>query len=186
MRHIVDKGQGKPRNSSLVSLAAGQSPRIAIKSNGASWAVWWKDSGAGQVFYAVRSLATESWGPETLLSVAGQNSRSPEIVHSSSAAWIAYEVFSGSTVSITVSEIIDSPEPIPDTAIVATTSYTGDVDVMIHAESTHVWVTWVDSGSYVGWAEHVSGGWSSAQYSSYLESTVEETRAAIRADVLGP
>lgn len=182
VRHVVDKGQGGGRTSSYASSSAARSPRIAIRSTGESWVVWWEDAATDRVLYARRNPDTGAWTTEAVLSASGEDSQYPEIVHNGSTAWVAYQVASGTSTSIEVRSVIDDPEPID---VIATTTFTGDVDVLVHAESNHVWVTWVDSASYVGWSERQSSAWATAQYQSYAGSTVEAARAAIRATVLG-
>jgi len=182
VRHVTDAG--RVRTSALVSTTAGVSPRIAITSAGDSWVVWWQDAAVDQVYYAVRSQVSGAWSAPAQASGAQQNSRFPEIAHDGTTAWIGYEVTSAGATSVAVVGITDSPEPIPQ--IVVTTSSTLPLDLEVHAESDHVWVTWVDSLTSMGWSEHdaASGLWSLPQYQLCVAGTVDVTLDAIRTAVL--
>ena len=182
VRHVTDAG--RVRTSALISTAAGQSPRIAITGAGDSWVVWWQDAAVDKVFYAVRDHASGAWSAPQQASGAQQNSRFPEIAHDGTTAWIGYEVKLGGTTSIAVVGIIDSPEPFGK--IVVTTNSTLPLDLEVHAESGHVWVTWVDSLTSMGWSEYdaASGLWSLPQYQPCVAATVDLALEAIRNAVL--
>jgi len=186
-RHTEDQGQGGCRTVTLVSGGAAAVPRIAIhKTTGDSWIVWWTAGATDEVRYVVRDAGTGAWSAEAVLSESGENSRNPEVVHNGDEVWIAYEI-AGAERSIAVVGIIDEPEPFGRT-VVATTPYAGNIDTLIHSEAGHVWVTWIDSESEVGWSEydHASEIWGATQFVTYAGSTVDSIRKAIRATVVGP
>lgn len=186
VRHVVDKGQGADRTSELISSNAGAEPRIAINNSGASWVVWWRDGGTGEVIYRKRSPAT-GWSAETILSNAGEDSRQPEIVQCGSSIWIAFEVVSGGVTSIAATGISDTPEPFPTRTIIATTPFVGGRDVLVHSGAGQVWVTWVDGPTHVGWSRYdvASGLWSPAAYKPYGATGVDVARRNIRDLILG-
>lgn len=188
IRHLVDEGQGGRRTSELISSGAGWSPRIAITASGKSWVVWWEDSASDEVYCRTRSGEPGTWSAVRRVSSVGEEGRHPEIVHHNGTAWIAYEITgSGGTKSVAVLGTIDDPEPIPTRTVIATTLWNGDVDVLIHAEPSHVWATWVDSSTHLGWSEWSSatGLWQLPQYESYATDSVEQARSRIRDAVLG-
>ena len=188
VRHVDDTGQGGTRTVSIVSSHAAGAPRIAITAGGDTWVVWWKDSTADEIYYAVRDLDTLDWGAERRISTPGEVSRYPEIVHGGSTAWIAYEIADGADTEIAVLSITDSPEPISSRTVLESTGFSGDVDVLVHAESNHAWVTWVDSATDVGWAEYDAATelWGLPQLESYSGSDVAGARESIRTTVVGP
>jgi hypothetical protein len=187
VRHVFDRGQGGLGTNMTVSAPLANNPRIAITPEGDTWVVWWKSGVAAEVWLRVRDLGTGTWGTETRVSDPAAASRYPEIVHSGGVAWIAFEVEGGAGWTITLAGISDSPEPI-DLLAVASTSYAGDRDVLAHTAAGHLWVTWVESDTHVGWSEYdeASESWGEPGYESYAGTTVEHARSAIEAAVVGP
>lgn len=185
VQHVVDEGQGGNGTSKTVSASMAKNPRIAIRSTGESWVVWWQDGPTDEVLFSVRSLP-DSWSPEIRVSNVGEDSQHPEIVHSGSSTWIAYQIPAAGNTSIAVSWIIDGPEPFPTRTLLHTTSYGGNVDVVAHSESEEVWITWVESATEVGWSkyDHETDTWSGAEYESYAGTNVKAAREAIQAIVL--
>jgi hypothetical protein len=187
VRHTDDEGHGGERVTTLVSEVGGLQPRIAIdRTIGNSWVVWWTDGVTDQVRYAKRDILTGSWSGEAVISPSGAQSRHPEIVHDGEFAWIAHEIH-GAEVSIAVVGITDDPEPF-GSWILDTTPYTGDVDVLVHTEANHVWVTWVDSATHVGWSEWdaATESWSQSQFLSYAGSNATSIRKLIRDSIVLP
>ncbi len=188
VRHVVDPGKGASHSATTISTHAANAPRIAIKTAGDTWVVWWRDTFVDHVYLTIHDLQEETWSPEQRISESTEESRYPEIVHDASAAWIVYQIDTGSGSEIAGLSIIDSPDPWSTRTIIASSTATGDLDVRIHTEDGHVWTTWVDSTSDVGWSEYdaVAESWELPQYESYAASDVPTARANIRATVLGP
>ena len=186
VRHTVDMGQGGNGTAQTVSSSEGKNPRIAIKTNGESWVVWWQDGSTDEVFYTFRATPGGTWTPASRVSSPGQDSQYPEIVHNGSSTWIAYQILAGTTKSIAVTGITDGPEPFPTATVLATTTFSGDVDVLVHSESGHVWVTWVHSATLVGWSQwdSTAGLWSVPAFESYAGSSIQAARSNIRWTVL--
>jgi hypothetical protein len=187
VRHVDDAGQGGSRTVSLISAGTGANPRIAITPSGTSWVVWWHDAAIDEIRFSHRDPTTKLWSAEAVMSSAGEDSRNPEIVHHDGETWVAYEVANGGMTLVTVTGIIDDPDPIPDHTPIATTAYTDGVDVLVHSESGHLWVTWVDSTIHVGWSERnaTTGLWSLPQQEPYVSDGITAARDRIRATVLG-
>ena len=104
-----------------------------------------------------------------------------------SHAWIAYEVDGASGGTILKAKYIDDdPAPFFAASVVATTAYTGTVQARIQAESAHVWLTWVDSETEVGWRRYDSGTatWAAPAFESYTSDSVEAALGRIRSSVL--
>jgi hypothetical protein len=187
VRHTEDQGHGGQRTVTLVSAAVGRSPRIAIdRLTGDTWVTWWTDASTDDIHLRRRDGSTGEWTSETLIAAEQGNARNPEIVHDGEMAWIVFEDRNLET-SIEVVGIIDEIEPFVR-ATIETTSYTGDVDVLIHSENGRVWVTWVDSATHVGWSEYDSATatWGPSAFQSYAGSTVGLARKAIRDVVVSP
>ena len=187
--HVTDPGDEQPIEVVIVSGHPSDDlgARIEISSAGDTWVVWWRDAATDQVLIRKRTYSDDSWSSERLVSDSGESSRNPEIVHDGSDAWVAYEFDDAGGTSVAANVINDEPDPIPDHTVVGTTSYSGDVDVLIQAESGNIWVSWVDSTSDVGWSEYdySTASWGAPQYESYANDDVEAARARIRTTVLG-
>jgi hypothetical protein len=162
-------------------------PRLVLGDDGSSWVVWWRDGAVDEVLLRKRSGSTGAWGPELRVSEAGESSRRPRIVTDGHRVWVAYQFDSGSQTSIGVNVINDEPDPMGCRHVLKTTSF-GAVDVTAHSETGHVWVTWVDSSSKVGWSEYDAGtdSWSAPLYQTYVPGDVRGARAVIRSMVLQP
>lgn len=190
VRLVVDQGEGGSRSVLFLTndSADDQAPRLAIKGNGESWVVWWRDSSTDGIYFRRRDLNTGAWAPETRISLDGQSSRRPKIVHDGSSTWIAYEFDSGNHTAIAVVGIGDSPEPFPTWSALATTSLSGDVGVLVHSASANVWVTWVDSAQDMGWCEYDKTAlqWGAVNHEPYAIGGVLAATDRIQATVLGP
>jgi len=164
-----------------------RSPRVEISPAGDTWITWWRDLATDEVRVREFRHASQTLGADRPVSQSGENARNPEIVFDGTSPWIVYEVHGGSK-SVVVSSITDEPDPIGSGVTLRTTSYGGNVDARIHFASGHLWVTWVDGGSYVGWCEYDYGdaAWSAAAYQSYSGGSVGAARQAIRDSILGP
>ena len=188
VRHVVDSGAGGSHSATTISTDAGRAPRISIKTAGDTWVVWWRDTAVDHIYLTIYDLQEKTWSAETIISDPTEESRFPEIVHDASAAWLVYQIDTGSGSEIAGLSIIDSPDPWSARTIIASSTATGDLDVRIHAKDDHVWTTWIDSTSDVGWSKYdaVADSWDLPQYESYAASDVPTARANIRATVLGP
>ncbi len=162
-------------------------PRLAISSGGDTWVVWWRAASTDQVLIRKLTYATGNWSSERLVSDSDEGSRHPEIVYDGATPWVAYEFDAeGGGTSIAVNGIKEDPIPIGFRTLLRTTSYAGDTDVLAYYESGHLWVTWVDSASNVGWCEYDYGttGWSSPSFESYANDSVAAARGRVRTAVL--
>ncbi len=190
IRHAVDPGTGRTKSVVLITDGANRDlqPRIAIRSSGESWVVWWRDAATDAVYYRHRSPASGVWSAETRVSNAGESSRHPEIAHDGGATWIAFEFDSGMSTAIAVAGSTDSPEPFPSRMLLAISGYKGDLDVRVRAESGLAWVTWVDEGNVVGWCRYdkASASWSLPAYEPYGIEGPDGARTRIQDKLLPP
>jgi len=189
IRHVSDPGGGLGRDLSSVSTDPldDMAPRLAISSDGDTWVTWYRDGTVDKVYVRKRTYPGGSWDDELLVSEKTENSRRPEIVHDGTNAWVAFEFEETGGTGIGVNAVIDDPNPIGVRISLGTTSYTGDVAVLMHTESGNLWVTWVDSVNEVGWSEYDYGTqtWGLADYESYATDTVDDARGRIRSAVTG-
>jgi len=190
VRHVVDPGQGSPKIPVILtsSTSDDHSPRIAIEAGGDTWVVWWRDGSTDEIRCLKRDYSTGTWTSEQVISSSSEDSRDPAIVLDSDSAWVAYEIETSSGTDIgVVASATDDPWPFPGRSIVASTAFSGNVDVSIHEDSGSVWVTWVDSSDEVGWREYSyeDEDWLSASYESYATGSVEDARGRIEQSVLG-
>ena len=159
-------------------------PRIATASNGDNAVAWWRDLATDAIVYRKRSFATGTWSPERVAGGKTSNSH-PRIVYAGDKPWVAYQIQNAKSRSIGCQIIDDDPEPI--SAIVATTSYAGSLDIRLHAESGHLWVTWIDAASYVGYSEfnynmHL---WSLPARESFAADSASAALSRIQSRILG-
>jgi hypothetical protein len=61
------------------------------------------------------------------------------------------------------------------------------LDIRLHAESGHLWLTWTDSSSYVGYSEYIYGSqyWALPSRESYSAGGVLSALARVRIRILG-
>ena len=187
IRHTIDPGQGGPGVTALLTAGASDhDPRIAIRPDGQAWVAWWRDGGSDEVLERHRDPQTGDWSPARRLSAADASSRNPEIVHWGATTAVAFEVAAPDGTSVAVLFADDTPDPIGSPTVLDTTDHAGDLDVLIHAESGRLWVTWVASATDVGWSRYVDGVWTAAEMASSASDSVASARSRIRAEVLGP
>jgi len=163
-------------------------PRIAHASNGDAWVTWWRDDATDAVLIRKRHLSDGSWDTERLLSDSGESSRNPAIVFDGTNAWVAFEFDDQTDTGIAVEMIVDDPDPIGVRVVVGTTDFGDTTAPMAHAEQGHLWVTWIDGESDVGWVEYdyASDTWSLSTTESYATDSVADARNRIRAIVVDP
>jgi hypothetical protein len=185
VRHTLNQGQQTLEVSELSSGSVTDvSPRVCVSGDGHAWVTWWRDGETRQVLVRKRAHGG-SWDAERLVSVPTESSRKPRIAHDGTSPWVAYEHVLGEGTGIAVAPIIDGPDPITPVTL-GSTSYSGNVDVRVHAASGHLWVTWVDSASDVGWSRYDPGNevWSGVERESYATDSVTAALARIEAEVL--
>lgn len=188
LRYVIDHGIVVEQDITTIADDAldDRHPQLTISEDGDAWVVWWRDDSTDEVLVRKRDYSTGSWGNERLVSESAESSRNPAIVHDGNNAWVAFEFDDGADTSIGVAMVIDDPDPIGIRIDVAGTDFTGDVDVMIQAETGKLWVTWVDSSTHVGWVEYdyTLESWSGVSVESYANDTVVDARGRIRTEVL--
>lgn len=188
IRHAVNPGPGQPIEVFFVTtdVADDRSPRIAIGTSGDTWIAWWRNGATPSVLVRKRRFSDGAWLSERTVGNTATACRNPEIAFDGSQVWVAFEETTASGLAIRCGTILDEPTPI-DTAVVGTTSYAGDVDTLVHAESGKLWVSWVDSASQVAWSKYDPGtqAWTTPALESYASDSVAAARGRIRATVLG-
>lgn len=186
VRHVDTPSGGYPTVTQLSSNSADDNgPRVSIGSSGATSVVWWRDGATDEVYYRRRSAPNTSFGSEVRISDGSEHSRSPRIAYDGGSVWIAYEVTTSGQTGIAATGTEDG-EPFPGRTIVGSTSYAGDRDLLVHSESGHVWITWIDSSSQVAWSEYDKRAsvWGQVGNESYSNDSVPEARGRVRATVL--
>jgi hypothetical protein len=160
-------------------------PRIACATNGDLVVAWWRDQTTDAVIYRKRSLVSGVWTLEQAAGVPTESASHPRVVYAGAKAWVAYQIQTSRNRSVGAQVIADDPEP--TRAIVATTSFTGDLDILINAESGHLWITWIDSSSRVGYSEYnyTTLLWSAPALESYGSDSIAAARSRIRSRILG-
>ena len=188
VRHTINSGRGRAPIVFEVSTeqAEDPEPRLAVNANGDTWVTWWQHTPTSQVFIRKRAYSTGAWSNSRLVSESGEIGTHARIAHDGTTPWVAYLApVPGGTVVETVQIIDDGPDPFGPLGI-ATTSYTGDLDLQINAEAGHLWVTWVDGAANVGWCAYDYGTstWGPPSYEPYVGDAIVATRSRIRTAVL--
>lgn len=187
LRHLEDPGQGDAVVDTFVSADPAADSRIAIKATGESWVVW-QDEITSQIRYSYRDSTSRTWTLETTLSLPGEISGHPTVVHNGSETCVAYEIGLGAGRSVVATRIEDSPEPFPTRTILATTASAGELSLTLHAEAGQVWLTWRDLPGLVTWSKYdrVNGSWTAPQVESIGVSPVSSALTEIRTKALAP
>jgi hypothetical protein len=160
-------------------------PQLVIAPNGDAWVTWWRDDSTDRVLVRKRHFSDGSWDNERVLSDSGESSSGPTIAHDGTDAWVAYEFDDQSSTGIAVAITVDDPDPVGIRTVLATSEFSGAVDVAIHAAQGRLWTTWVDSATAVAWAEYdyASDTWGLPAFESYALDTVEDALDRIRSAV---
>jgi hypothetical protein len=160
-------------------------PRIAIAPSGDTAVVWWRDLATDAVMYRKHSFTTGLWSAERLAGTALKSNSHPRVAFANGKFWLAFQIQNTKNRSVAAQVIDDTPEPIP--AIVATTAFPGDLDIRLHVESGHLWLTWIDSSSYVGYSEYLytSQYWAIPAREPFSAGGVLTALARIRSRILG-
>jgi hypothetical protein len=185
IRHTIDPGQGQPTVATITSGHADYSPHLAIDGNSVVHVVFQRALSLDQI-RTVDVRVNGSLSTERLVSDADEDSRNASIVLFDALARVAYEIHDGGEVAIATVSILDEPDPIGLRTIVATTSFSGDVDVRMHAAEGHLWVTWVDASDSVGYSVFDTGSetWGSAQYQEVSDEDFATALERVEAAVL--
>ncbi len=187
VRYTQTTSAGEQTASLLLTTNAANDvdPRIASSQNGDAAVVWWRDLSTDALLYRKHSFATGAWSAERAAGGAGQSNSHPRVLYAGDKPWVAYQIQNPKNRSVAAQIIDDTPEPI--TSVVATTPYSGDLDIRLHAESGHLWLTWIDSSSYVGYAEYRydSSYWTLPAREPYSAGAVSAALSRIRTRLLG-
>src|SRR5262245_37970981 len=186
VRYTVMNGAGNLTTSVLLTTngADDLDPRIAINEMGNAYVVWWRDGATDKIVYRKRVFSTGTWTNEQSVGMSSESNSRPRITIAGGSAWVAYQFQSARSRSIGAQIIDDGPEPFR--SIVATTSFSGDLDIQLHVESGHFWVTWMDTGQRVGFAEYAFDKrlWLAPAYESYAADSIVAALARIQNRVL--
>jgi len=171
--------------SALTSHAANDlDPRISCSAKGDLVVVWWRDLSTDAVMFRSRAPQSALWAPERALGIASESASRPRIVQVGDKAWVAYQIQKSASRCVGAQVIDDDAEPMR--SIVATTTYGGNLDIQITYESGHLWITWIDSSSRVGYSEFnpTTLLWSPVAVESYAPDSIAAARARIRGRIL--
>ncbi len=185
--YVIDAGNGQwPEVYTVTDNSLDDHrPQLVIASSGDAWVTWWRDDTLDRVLVRKRHFSDGSWDDERVQGETGESSRNPTIAHDGTDPWVAYELDDQSNTGIAVGIVVDEPDPIGIQTVLATSEFTGAVDVTIHSDQGHLWTTWVDSATDVGWAEYdyASETWGLPGFESYAQDTVEDALDRIRSAV---
>jgi hypothetical protein len=187
VRYTVVNGAGQQSTSLLLSTNSANDldPRISISNAGDAVVAWWRDSAPGVLVYRKHAFTAGDWGAERTAGLATENNSRPRLAFAGDKIWVAYQIQYSKSRAIGAQIIDDDPEPFR--SIVATTSYTGDLDLTLQFEGGHLWTTWIDTSQRVGYSEYVfqKGQWSVPAYESFGADSTAAARLRIREMLLG-
>jgi hypothetical protein len=188
VRHTLNPGEGEsPQVTALGPCAVDEfGPRLAVSASGDVWVVWWRDDTTAEVLVRKQTFSDGTWTSERQVSSSDESSQSPEIVYDGARPWVVYQAQALAGTKIVVGAITDEPDPITRIGL-RTTTYNGDLEVRINAMSGHLWATWIDSDTELGWSayDHETGMWSSPSFESYASDTVGAARRRVETTALG-
>ncbi len=186
VRYTQVTTDGGSKGSTLLSSNAANDldPRIGSAPSGDALVVWWRDLKADMVIYRKRTLATGAWGLERTVGRTTESGNHPRVAYLRDDPCVAYQIQKSKSRSVAAQIIDDDPDPIR--SIIATTSYSGDLDIQLDAEMNHLWVTWIDSASSVGYSEYDSEAklWALPKFEPLATDSVTAARSRIRERVL--
>jgi hypothetical protein len=186
VRHTLENGEGQLVSSFLLSANSTNDldPRIAVSSSGNAYVVWWRDTSPNVVVFRARAGGTGRWGGERTAGLATESNSRPRVANDGFHSWVVYQIQSSKERCVGAQIIDDDPEPVR--TIVASTAYQGDLDLQLSAEAGHLWVTWIDTGSRVGYSEYLreKGYWTLPAYESFATDSVSAARERIRQRIL--
>jgi len=120
-----------------------------------------------------------------VVSDTDESSRAPSAAIFDGYVWVAYEVVpssGGRTVKVAKG---DEGSGFPRTTV-RTSSSTDPLEVLLHSESGHLWVEWIDEAGVLGWSELVDDEWTSMDTQSFeSEEGLKLARDLVRVSVLG-
>jgi hypothetical protein len=155
VHHATDRGTGAP--SVTIPLSAHPAddldPRLTVDDGGGAWVVWWREGGVAEVLLRQRRNARGAFSETLPLSEPHEHSVRPEILHDGEKTWVVYEIEEPGGTGIAVLGGGTSV-PWPTRTIVALVDGSESVDARIHADSGHLWVTWIEGFATVGWSEY--------------------------------
>jgi hypothetical protein len=187
VRYSVMSGVGSLASSTYLTTNAADDldPRIAISATGDAYVAWWRDSANDKVLFRKKTYTNGVWTSEQTIGLTAESNSRPRITIAGGSPWVAYQIQNTRSRSIGAQIIDDTPEPFR--SILATTSFSGDLDVQIQSQSGHLWVTWVDTSSRVGYAEYQFDKrvWLAPAFESFLPDSVTAARSRIEDVILG-
>ena len=133
-------------------------PHLSFFPDGSTAVVWREDGAQGQIKYRARNLGNgaPAW-QAAAISVSGgvSNASVPWAVVHDGTPWVAWHEATASGIQL-MGGGGDYPTPWPTRFIsdlIAIPNSTVTLALTIESESGHLWVTWIDSASAIGYSE---------------------------------
>jgi hypothetical protein len=187
VRYTVATGDGEQFTSVLLSTNAANDldPRIVLSSAGDACVAWWRDRTPNTIVYRKHDFATGVWSAERPVGLSTESNSRPRLAYNAGRIWAAYQIQSAKCRNVGAQIIDDDPEPVR--SIIASTTYTGDLDIQLVSDSGHLWVSWIDTNRRVGYSEfqYEKQLWSAPLFESFSTDTPAAARARIRGRVIG-
>jgi hypothetical protein len=155
-------------------------PSLAFTASGARLLAWWRTDGTDRIMLSSQPAGGGAWSAPAVISDPALNARSPQVVEHQGIVYVVYEGIPATGPHTIIVYKGDGSDPFPRT-IIATLPGSATGSPRITSEGGHLWVTWVDSGNQVGFAELQSGAWSAVQTEGYSgASDLEPARTRVR------
>ena len=167
-------------------------PQWRQDASGAIHAVWWRAAaggGGGVVLYATKAPGAPHFSVEEEVSQPGEAARNPSLaVLPSGEVLVAYETdaVNGERWIVTASKADQMAAFAAQFS--AATAHSDEVHPVLRLRGEHVLLSWVDSGTAVGYIERAIGGWLDpvAQEGYSVPEETGRARQTALSRVLGP
>jgi len=163
-----------------------QDPQIAHNSAGGTRIVYWAGDTDPTVYMIERQTDASPWSAPRQVSHGNRPSRYPTAAVAYGKVHVGYEATAQQGKDIIISGRDDLNENAPFVAeVIAHTSYTGELDVILETLGGKAWVIWVHSGGQIGYSVFGGTMWATPQFRTYSDpSEIEAIRHQIRNEIL--
>ena len=164
-------------------------PRWWQDATGTIHAVWWRHGADGandSVLYARRISGAPGFTTEELVSLSSESARAPSlVVRPDGTVLVGYETDAGGGLkNIQVASkatLLSAFQPV----VLASTPFPEATTPEAERTSSHVWTTWIDSPTRVGYSELINGIWSTPAFETYSSpEDLGRARMRIQSEVL--
>ena len=163
-----------------------EDPAITSTPSGGSKIVFWRNMPASEIWMVERTSSAAAWSVPHKVSASSDPASYPSTAMAFGKVHIGYEVTraDGTKDIIVAGRLDNNPAASFQPEVIAHIGYTGKADVEVESHGAHLWVSWIQSATQLGWSSWQGGIWSPVQFENYSsQSGIEDTRNLIRREV---